>query len=97
MRIRLLAPLIACWIALGGASARGETYPSRPVTIIVPSAAGGAVDSIARVLGQYMGQQLGQPIVIDDRAGAGGNIGTAIAAKAPHDGYTLLMAASSAQ
>jgi len=76
--------------------AHADTYPSRPITLIVPGGPGGAVDSVARVFGQQLSVQLGQPVVIDSRAGAGGNIGTGMAAKAPRDGYTLLMAASSA-
>ena len=92
----LAAPLVLC-TALGAAAAPTEAYPSRPITMVVPSGPAGAVDSIARIFGQYLGQQIGQTIVVDNRAGAGGNIGTDVVAKAPHDGYTLLMAASSAQ
>lgn len=97
MQVRPLAALLALCTALGTVAAHAETYPSRPVTMVVPSGPAGAVDSVARVFAQYLGQQIGQTIVIDNRAGAGGNIGTDAAAKAPHDGYTLLMAASSAQ
>ena len=74
-----------------------ERFPSKPITIVVPQAAGGANDAIARVLGQKLSQQLGQSVVIDNRPGAGGNIGTAWTAKAKPDGYTLLVQADSAQ
>ena len=97
MYVRSLAPLLALCTVLGTVAANAETYPSRPVTLVVPSGPAGAVDSVARVLAQYLGQQIGQPIVVDNRAGAGGNIGTDFAAKAARDGYTLLMAASSSQ
>ncbi|NDZ17349.1 LacI family transcriptional regulator [Variovorax sp. WS11] len=97
MFVRSLAALLALCTALGAVTAHAETYPSRPVTIVVPGGAAGAVDSVARVFAQYLGQQIGQPVVIENRAGAGGNIGTEVVAKAPRDGYTLLMAASSAQ
>ena len=97
MHARSLAALLVLCTALGAAAAPAETYPSRPITMVVPSSPAGAVDSIARIFGQYLGQQIGQTIVVDNRAGAGGNIGTDVVAKAPHDGYTLLMAASSAQ
>src|SRR5260221_13486243 len=97
MYVRSLAALLASCAALGTVAAHAETYPSRPITLVVPSGPAGAVDSVARVFAQYLGQQIGQTIVVDDRAGAGGNIGTDAVAKAPRDGYTLLMAASSAQ
>ena len=97
MYVRSLAALLALCTALGTVAAHAETYPSRPVTLVVPSGPAGAVDSVARVLAQHLGQQIGQTIVVDNRAGAGGNIGTDFAAKAPRDGYTLLMAASSSQ
>ena len=68
-----------------------DAYPSKPIVIIVPMPAGGANDAIARLLGQKMSESMGQPIVIDNRPGAGGTIGSAIVVKAPADGYTLLM------
>ena len=74
-----------------------ERFPSKPITIVVPQAAGGANDAIARVLGQKLSQQLGQSVVIDNRPGAGGNVGTAYVARAKPDGYTLLVQADSAQ
>ncbi|MDD2546258.1 MAG: tripartite tricarboxylate transporter substrate binding protein [Burkholderiaceae bacterium] len=66
-------------------------YPSKPITIIVPFAAGGTTDILARLVGQYLSTELGQPVVVENKAGAGGNIGATAAAKAPADGYTLFM------
>ena len=70
-------------------TAGAENYPSRPITIIVPFAAGGPTDALARILGDRMRQSLGQPIVIEDVTGAGGTIGVGRAVHAPPDGYTL--------
>ncbi|HOB01055.1 MAG TPA: tripartite tricarboxylate transporter substrate-binding protein, partial [Casimicrobium huifangae] len=67
-----------------------DKYPSKPVTIIVPQAAGGANDAIARVIAQKLSEQLGQTFIVDNRPGAGGNVGTVVAAKAKPDGYTLM-------
>jgi tripartite-type tricarboxylate transporter receptor subunit TctC len=74
-----------------------EKFPSRPVTLVVPQAAGGANDAIARVVAQKLSDQWGQSVVVENRPGAGGNVGTAYAAKAKNDGYTLLVNADSAQ
>jgi tripartite-type tricarboxylate transporter receptor subunit TctC len=68
-----------------------QTYPSRPVRIIVGFAAGGGSDITARLMGQWLSERLGQPFIIDNRPGAGGNIGTETVVRAPPDGYTLLM------
>jgi len=70
--------------------ARAQAYPSRPVRIIVGFPAGGATDIQARLMGQWLSERLGQQFVVENRAGASGNIGTEAAAKAPADGYTLL-------
>src|SRR5262245_14485170 len=69
-----------------------EVYPAKPVRIIVSFAAGGPTDIVARVMGARMGELMGQQFTIDNRVGAGGNIGADVVAKAPSDGYTLLMA-----
>ena len=75
-------------------TARTETYPTRPVRAIVPLAAGGAADISARLMGQWLAERLGQPFIIENRTGAGGNIGTEAVVTAPADGYTLLVAGS---
>ncbi len=87
--------LAACCLALPLQAE--ERFPSKPITLVVPQAAGGANDAIARVIGQKLSQQLGQSVIIDNRPGAGGNIGTAFVGKAKADGYTLLVQADSAQ
>jgi tripartite-type tricarboxylate transporter receptor subunit TctC len=74
--------------------ARAETYPTRPIHMIVPVPAGGTFDIVARLVAQSLSQRLGQQIVIDNRGGAGTNIGTAVVAHATPDGYTLLLAGS---
>ena len=80
-----------------GTTAAQERYPSRPVTLVVPQAAGGANDAIARVIAQKLGEVMGQTFVVENRVGAGGNVGTAAVAKARNDGYTLMLTANSAQ
>ncbi len=91
--IRLFAFVLAL---AAPAIAASQEYPARPVTIIVPQAAGGANDILGRILAQQLAQHLGQQFVVENRVGAGGNIGTAAAAKAPRDGYTLLFTISAA-
>ena len=73
--------------------ARTQSYPTRPVRIVVGFAAGGAPDILARLFGQWLSDRLGQPFVIDNRTGAGGNIATEAVVQAPADGYTLLLTA----
>jgi tripartite-type tricarboxylate transporter receptor subunit TctC len=73
-------------------NARAQAYPSRPVRLIVPIGAGGATDIFARLIGQWLSERLGQPFIIENRPGGGGNIGTETVVRAPSDGYTLLMA-----
>jgi tripartite-type tricarboxylate transporter receptor subunit TctC len=74
--------------------ARAQTYPARPVRLIVPSAAGGTPDITARLIGQWLSERLSQPIVVENRPGAGGNIGAEAAVRASPDGYTLLLVTS---
>ena len=81
----------------GGAPAYAENYPAKPVTIIVPQAPGGANDTIARIYANKMSTLLGQPFIVDNRPGAGGNIGTVATARARPDGYTLILNASATQ
>ena len=71
--------------------ATAQAYPSRPVRIIVPAAPSGAFDIMARLIGRWLSERLGQPFVIDNRPGAAANIGTEAAVRAPADGYTLLI------
>jgi len=88
---KLLAALALLATALSPLAADADTYPSRPVKIIVPYAAGGTVDLVARVLAQQLSEQMGQPFIVDNRAGASGMIGSEAASKAAADGYTLLL------
>ncbi len=83
--------LVSCVLCLGiGLATAAETYPTRPVRVIVPFPAGGSIDIVARAVAQRWSAQLGQQLVIDNRAGAAGAIGTQLVAHAPADGYTLL-------
>ena len=88
--------LMVIGLAMTGLAA-AQKYPAKPITVIVPQAAGGANDTIARVVAQKLSEQLGQSVVIENRVGAGGNVGTAAAAKARPDGYTVMITADSAQ
>jgi tripartite-type tricarboxylate transporter receptor subunit TctC len=81
--------------ALGADAARAETYPNRPVRLIVPFAAGGLNDVVARLIGPYLERSFGQPFIIDNRPAASGIVGTDATAKATPDGHTLLMVAAS--
>ena len=91
MRQFPVVTIVAFLAVLGGAPALAQDYPTEPVKIIVPFAAGGPADVYARFLGQRLSESLGQPFVIDDRPGAGSVIGTDAAAKSAPDGYTLLL------
>ena len=96
-RIRFLQGLAAaiCVAAASTASLAQQGYPNKPIRLIVPFPAGGATDLFARTLSQKMGDKLGNAVVIDNKPGAGGGIGSDLAAKAPADGYTLLLATTS--
>src|SRR5437870_12615167 len=82
----------AAVIALAGSALAAEPYPDRPITLIVPYAAGGSSDVLGRLLGERLSKSLGQQIVIDNRAGAGSRLGIETAAKSAPDGYALLLA-----
>ena len=84
--------LVALLVALAPAAFAQEPYPSKPIRMMVSFAAGGPTDIVARTMSARMSELLGQPIVVENRTGAGGNIGADVVAKAPADGYTLLMA-----
>jgi len=91
-RRTLLALAGAGALALAPLAAQAQAaFPSKALTIVVPFSAGGTTDILARVVGQYMAKDLGQPVIVDNRAGAGGNIGAQMVARAAPDGYTLLM------
>ncbi|HEY8608833.1 MAG TPA: tripartite tricarboxylate transporter substrate binding protein BugE [Noviherbaspirillum sp.] len=84
---RLAASLIASLVVAASASA--QSYPNKPIRIIVPFAPGGTTDIVARIVGDRLGKELGQPVVIENRGGGGGSIGAAAIAKAEPDGYTF--------
>src|SRR5215468_5739761 len=77
-------------LALGAADASAQIYPAKPIRIIVPFAAGGAVDALARVISAKLQDSFGQPVIVENRAGAGGVTGADLVAKSPPDGYTIL-------
>ena len=98
MRHTLSAFLAGLALAFGAVSAQaqsaGQAYPNRPVKLVVPFAPGGFTDVVARILGQKLSQAMGQQFVIENKPGAGSTIGSDLVAKAPPDGYTLLMVSS---
>ena len=81
--------------ALAALPAAAQTYPSKPIRLVVPFPAGGATDIFGRAVSQKLGEKLGTTVIVDNKPGAGGTIGSDIVAKAPADGYTLLLATSS--
>jgi tripartite-type tricarboxylate transporter receptor subunit TctC len=85
---------IAATATLAAGPVRAQSYPNKPIRLVVPYAAGGAADITARVVGQTMSQDLGVPVLVDNRGGANGNIGTDMVAKSAPDGYTVLLVAS---
>ena len=92
MKTRMLAALIAVAVPYAGSS-HAQAYPAKPVRVMVPFPPGGSTDIVARIVAQKLSTQLGQPMVIENRGGAGGTLGTAVVAKAPADGYTLVIGA----
>jgi tripartite-type tricarboxylate transporter receptor subunit TctC len=96
---RLALQLIAAGLGMaalaGGSAARADTWPAKPITLVVPFPPGGPTDMVARVLAQSVGEQLKQSVIVDNKPGANGNIGNAFVAKAAADGYTVLYNTSS--
>ena len=86
----LLAAAAACALTTG-TSAIAQDFPDRAITLVVPFAAGGSTDVVARIIGQKMSEDLGQQIIVENVAGAGGNLGADRVARAEPDGYTILM------
>ena len=87
-----LSRLLLFAVMLVGTAALADTWPAKPIRLVVPYPAGGSGDIVARAIAQKMSEGLGQQVVVDNRAGANGNIGTELVARAPNDGYTLLLA-----
>lgn len=97
LRAAVLAGIAALAAASMATQAQAQAWPSRSITLVVPFAAGGGTDAIARVLAEKLAARLGQPVVVENKAGAASAIGTAYVAKAAPDGYTILMTTNSAQ
>jgi tripartite-type tricarboxylate transporter receptor subunit TctC len=88
----VVACLAGLFVIVSGVVASAQEWPTKPVTMVVPFAAGGTTDLVARPLAQSLSERFGQTVVVDNRAGAGGTLGAGAAAKAPDDGYTLFLA-----
>jgi len=95
MNRKIIAAAVLAGLATASSIASAQDYPNRPLRMIVPFAAGGPTDVIARVVAQKMTEGMGQQVVVDNRAGAGGNIGMGLAATAAPDGYTVIVVSSS--
>ena len=95
MKIRVVQALLVAGLLTLAAPAFGQDYPNKPIKFIVPYPPGGGTDVIARILQEPLAIELGQPIIIENKGGAAGNLGTDIVAKAPADGYTILFTLSS--
>lgn len=89
--LRLAARLLALATAFALPAAMAQTFPTKAIRIVVPFPAGGTTDIVARLVAQRMGDALGQPVTVENRGGAGGSLGADVVAKAPADGYTILM------
>ena len=95
MKMRLLVLALGSMLSFGSYAQSTSSYPTKTVRIVVPFAAGGATDIVTRILAQSLTESWGQSVVVENRGGAGGNIGAAEVAKAAPDGYTLLMTSGS--
>ena len=84
--------LILLALLIGATTAAAQTFPTKPLRLVVAAAPGGTPDILARIVGPKLSEQVGRPVIVDNRPGATGNIGAEVVAKAPRDGYTLLMA-----
>jgi tripartite-type tricarboxylate transporter receptor subunit TctC len=93
--MKTLTIAIAAVLALQAGSLQAQAYPAKPVRVMVPFPPGGSTDIVARIVAQKLSTQLGQQMVIENRGGAGGTLGTAVVAKAPADGYTLVIGTTS--
>jgi tripartite-type tricarboxylate transporter receptor subunit TctC len=87
----MVSLVLACAGALAAVSAHAQSYPDRALRLVVPFAPGGSTDVLARIVGQRLSEAVGQPVIVDNRPAAGGTVGSDIVAKAPADGYTLLV------
>src|SRR5512143_3414902 len=92
LNAKWLVRFVAASALLVATLAHAQDYPSRPIRVIVPFSPGGAVDGPMRLIAQELGKRLGQPVVVENKPGAGATIGSDVAAKSPPDGYTLLLA-----
>jgi len=92
--MHLIARLLAAALVTAGCATAHAAWPDKPIKLIVTFAPGGASDIVARTIAEPLGQKLGQPVVVDNRPGAGGSVGGLATAQAPADGYTLMMANS---
>jgi len=92
MKSRLLPFVVALAAVFGGVcGAHAQSFPSKPVTLIVPFPAGGITDIVARIVGEHMKASLGQPVIIENVSGAGGTIGVTRVFRSPNDGYTMVI------
>ena len=90
--VRAAAALLGAALALG---AQAQQWPTKPVKMVVPFTAGGSTDTVARIISEKLTARLGQPVIVENRAGAGGAVGTDFVANSPADGYTYLVGTSS--
>src|SRR6266511_4985074 len=92
-RIALTAGALVCSaaLALSGGAAQAQTFPSKPIRLILPYVPGGIIDNVGRHLAQRLGENLGQTVVAENRPGAGGMVGTDVVARSAPDGYTILL------